>query len=317
MQPVIFSNGQNLDRDLAGELRSAGLHQIFFHIDSGQDRPGWQRRSESALNELRQFYADMICDLGGVQCGFNATITRQSLPEVPAILEWVRANIPKVQNVSLIALRGLDLSPGKRYTVDGQPVDTSRWQSGSSDGREISMTSEEIYEVVERAFPETRPAAYLSGTARPETHKFLIIFYLGSPRKIFGTAGARTVELNEVWTHFRKGRYMAGIARPRIGKRIFLLAGLDREVRKAFLRYLRSALGNPARLFDPLYIQCVNIQQPNEILDGEVNLCDGCLNQMAYNGRLIPSCQLDEYRLYGGPFMEAAGDPEVTHGHVA
>jgi hypothetical protein len=309
MQPVIFSNGQNLDRELAAGLRKAGLHQIFFHIDSGQDRPGWKGRSESGLNELRQFYADMISDLGTVQCGFNVTLTRKTLPEVPAVLDWVRKNIPKVQNVSLIALRGLDLSAGKRYMVDGKIVDTSRWQSGSSDSREINITSEEIYEVVEKAFAETRPAAYLSGTARPETHKFLIVLYLGSPRKIYGTVGARTVELNEVWTHLRKGRYMAGFPKPKIGKKIFLLSGLDRDVRKTFFRYLGAGLKNPARLFDPLYIQCINIQQPNEILDGEVNLCDGCLNQMAYKGGLIPSCQLDEYRLYGGPFMEAAEAP--------
>jgi len=309
MQPVIFSNGVNFSRELAGALRRAGLHQIFFHIDSGQGRPGWEGRSEADLNELRQHYADLVAELGGVQCGFNVTLTRKTLSEVPAILVWVRANIAKVQNVSLIALRGLDLSAGKRYMAEGRLIDTSRWQSGSPDGREISMTSEDIYAAVERAFPETRPAAYLSGTARPETHKFLIILYIGSPRRIYGTVGARTVELNEVWTHFRKGRYMAGFARPRIGKRLFLLAGFDREVRKAFLRYFGTGLRHPTRLFDPLYIQCINIQQPNEILDGEVNLCEGCLNQMAYKGGLIPSCQLDEYRLYGGPIIEAAGEP--------
>jgi len=309
MQPVIFSNGRSFSPELAERLRRAGLRQIFFHVDSGQDRPGWQGRSESGLNELRQRYADMVFDLGGVQCGFNATLTRRTLPEVPAILEWVRANIAKVQNVSLIALRGLDLSPGKRYMAEGRIIDTSRWRSGAADSREITMTSEEIYEVVERAFPDTRPAAYLGGTARPETHKFLIILYLGSPHGVFGTVGPKTVEMNEGWTHLRTGRYMAGFARPRIGKRIFLLAGADREIRRALVRYLRAGLGRPARLFDPLYIQCVNIQQPNEILDGEINLCDGCLNQMAYHGELIPSCQLDEYRLYGGPITEAAGDP--------
>lgn len=309
MQPVIFSNGLAFSPKLAGELRRAGLHQIFFHIDSGQGRPGWEGRPEADLNELRQHYADLVAELGGIQCGFNVTLTRKTLPEVPAILAWVRTNIAKVQNVSLIALRGLDFSAGKRYMAEGRLIDTSRWQSGSPDGREISMTSEDIYEVVERAFPETRPAAYLSGTARPETHKFLIVLYIGSPRRIFGAVGARTVEMNEVWTHFRKGRYMAGFARPRIGKWLFLLAGFDREVRKAFLRYLGTGLKRPPRLFDPLYIQCINIQQPNEILDGEINLCEGCLNQMAYKGGLIPSCQLDEYRLYGGPITAAAGDP--------
>jgi hypothetical protein len=31
---------------------------------------------------------------------------------------------------------------------------------------------------------------------------------------------------------------------------------------------------------------------------------------MVYRGRLIPECQLDEYRLYGGPIYEVGPDWE-------
>jgi len=100
------------------------------------------------------------------------------------------------------------------------------------------------------------------------------------------------------------GRYSAGRENPKVGKKIFFLSILDKEIRKAFGRYLREILRNPIRLFDKIYVQCINIQQPNEMLDGEINLCDGCLNQMIHQGELIPSCKLDEYRLFGGPIVE-------------
>jgi hypothetical protein len=201
----------------------------------------------------------------------------------------------------------LDLSPGKKYMVNGRVIDTTVWQSRSDDPHEITITSEEIYEVIEQQFPGSNPAAYLSGTARPETYKFLILLFLGSPYMTYGVAGGKAVELNEALTHLRKGQYIAGFPNPQIGKKVFFLALVDTEIRRALGRFLGAVLKNPSRLLDRIYIQCINIQQPNEILEGEANLCDGCLNQMAYRGELIPSCLLDEYRLFGGPIVEVKG----------
>jgi hypothetical protein len=314
MQPVIFTNGEKFNRALAAELKKAGVHQLFFHVDSGQKRPGWEGKSEFELNELRQHYADLVWELGGVQCGFNMTIFRRTMPELPDIMGWVRSNIHKVQNVSLIALRGLALTNGKKYMANGKVIDTSLWQSGSADEHEITMTTEEILETVERDFPGSNPSAYLSGTAKPDTYKFLLILYVGSPKRIYGVVGAKAVELNEVLVHLRRGGYVAGFKKPEIGKKIFWLSFLDREIRKALGRYLGVLMRNPGRLLDKIFIQCVNIQQPSEMIDGEANLCDGCLNQMAYKGGLIPSCKLDEYRLYGGPIIEIKENRALGHG---
>jgi hypothetical protein len=220
------------------------------------------------------------------------------------VLEWAAENIDKVQNISLIALRGMDMSEGKRYAACGRPIDTSRWQSGSSDPRELTMTSDEIYDVITTRFPALRAAAYLGGTSRPETTKFLIILPVGSPGRIYGVVGATAVEAKEAVHHLRTGSYAAKTRGARIGRKIFALSVFDREVRKAFVHFVGAAIAAPRRLFEPVYLQCINIQQPNEIIDGETNLCDGCYNQMVYRGRLIPECQLDEYRLYGGPIYE-------------
>ena len=54
-------------------------------------------------------------------------------------------------------------------------------------------------------------------------------------------------------------------------------------------------------MFESVYTQTIHIQQPNEIYDGNVNLCDGCVNMMVSQGRLINSCRLDEYRMFGRP----------------
>ena len=77
----------------------------------------------------------------------------------------------------------------------------------------------------------------------------------------------------------------------------------DASVRRALGRYARAALANPRRLFDRIMVQTISLQQPNEVLNGEANLCDGCLNMMIYNGKLIRSCRLDEYRMFGAPVI--------------
>jgi hypothetical protein len=312
MDPVIFTNGERLDRAAATELKKAGVHQLFVHIDSGQRRPGWEGKSEAELNALRQHYADLISDLGKVRCGMNVTLTRQTLRDVPLIVNWATENIDKVQNVSLIPLRGLDLSDGRRYAANGRTLDLSLWQSASSTPDELTLTSDEIYETVQNARPELRASAYLSGTAFTETTKFLVILPVGSPGRTYGVIGGKSVEVNEVLHHLRKGRYVAGPVNSRVGKRIFILGLFDREIRKALRRFTGAVSRNPALLVKPVFVQCINIQQPNEIIDGEVNLCDGCINQMVYHGELIPSCKYDEYRLYGGPIIEITPEAETT-----
>jgi hypothetical protein len=82
---------------------------------------------------------------------------------------------------------------------------------------------------------------------------------------------------------------------------IFFMAFFDREIRKALGNYLNAVIKDPSRLFEKIFVQSLVIQQPFEVIDGELNLCDGCINLMPYKGEMINSCRLDEYRLLGGP----------------
>jgi hypothetical protein len=309
LKPRLLTNGQNLTWDLARDLKKAGLVNISFHVDSRQNRSGWEGKTESEMNRLRQTYADFISELGGVGCGFLTTIYRSTIKEIPDILSWARQNIPKVGSITLIALRGISLTEEYEYMVNGQRIDLWRLRTSLADTHEISITAEDIFEVIEGRFPGSHPSAYLNGTAVPESYKVLIIPYLGSKWGIFGRVGSKTVEFSQIMHHLLKGRYYLGLRKLVTGKEIFLMSLADPEVSKALRNWLRIGLRNPLMFFDPLYIQTVQIQQPREILDGETNTCDGCLNQMIYRGKIINSCRLDEYRLYGGSLTPMKAPP--------
>ena len=301
IKPVILTNGQTLTRQFATDLKNAGLAKFHFHIDSGQKRQGWTGKNEVELNRLRQKYADLVWDIGGLQCGYNITVYRSTLKYLPEIVGWCRQNMHKVQHISLIAFRAIPLNDTLKLFARGKPVDLHSLYDGTYDGEEITITSEEMFWLLRKHFPDLRPCAYLGGTTSPETYKYLVAVLVGSKKGVYGVLGPKTVELVQIFFHLFKRRYCAFLRNPKAGKKLFLLSPFDREVRRTFANFGRLSLRNPLRFFENLYTQTLHFQQPHEIYDGDINLCDGCANMMIHNDRLINSCKLDEYRLFGEP----------------
>jgi hypothetical protein len=303
MKPMILTNGERLTPELLSELKKAGLKLFYFHVDSGQQRPGWEGKTEAEMNGLRQKFADLLWEAGGLQCGYNITVFPSTLSSIPDILSWARANIHKVQHVSLISFRSILLQDGWTYEVNGCPIDTTRFHCATANPDDLDVSVEKMAEVVGEAFPDIRPCAFLNGTTSPRTYKFLIYLVLGTKKRIYGCLGPKTAELVQVFYHFAKGHYLSFQDKAMPGKKVFLLGLVDREARKSWSRFRRSLFREPRGAFEKIYVQCINLQQPNETLNGKTNLCDGCLNMMFYHGQLIHSCQLDEYRLFGGPIQ--------------
>lgn len=255
------------------------------------------------MNGLRQKFADLLWETGGLQCGYNITIFPSTLSSIPDILSWARANIHKVQHVSLISFRSILLQDGWTFEVNGSPIDTTRFSCATANPDDLGVSTEKMAEVVRGQFPDMRPCAYLNGTTSPGTCKFLIYLLLGTKKRIYGSLGPKTAELVQVFYHLARGHYCSFQDKATPGKKVFLLGLLDREARKSWSRFRRALVRNPGAAFEKVYVQCINLQQPNETLNGKTNLCDGCLNMMFYRGQLIHSCQLDEYRLFGGPIQ--------------
>lgn len=302
VKPIIFSNGEKLTRSLAVELKKAGLAKFHFHVDSAQNRPEWKNHSEIELNDLRQKYADFLWNLGGVQCGFHTTVYRANLNYIPQIVRWCQNNIHKVQHISFIAYRAIPIDQNLQIIVGDQTIDPKSLNNSAPHSDEITITSEEMYQKIRKNFPDLFACAYLNGSTKFNTFKFLIISHVGSKKDCYGSLGAKSVEIAQIFFHLFFGRYFVFLRKPIIGKKIFLLSVFDKRVRTALKRFLIICLKNPLKMFGKTYIQSIHLQQPNEIIDGVINLCDDCVNMMVYKGELINSCRLDEYRLYGEPF---------------
>ena len=312
LKPMIFTNGEPLTPELAAELKKAGLAKIHFHIDSGQKRPSWTGKNEVELNHLRQRYADIIWETGGIQCGFHVTVYRSALQHVPDIIEWCQKNMHKVQHISLIALRGFPQTDEIKYLVNGKEMEIEKLSSFFSDMDEINITTEEIFGLLKNRFPDVNPCAYVNGTTAPQTHKYLVFACIGTKRNVYGGLGAKSMELVQTFYHLFKNRYPFFVKKTKVGRKVFALSLFDKEIKKAFGNYLKAILKNPARLFSRIYSQSLAIQQPIEIIDGEPNHCDSCVNKMIHEGKLVYSCRLDEYRMYGSLLTPVLQKIQVT-----
>jgi hypothetical protein len=298
-KPILNTNGLALDEGLLLDLKRAGLMGLTFHIDSKQGRPHWKHSTEQELNTLRLQYAEMVARVGGLSCAFNSTVFEDTLPAVPDLVAWAQEHIDIVHVMVFICYRAATPDLGFDYWLGDQRIamDPLAYAFDQPVSR-TTISAPEVVGVIRERFPDFTPSAYLNGTHRPDSFKWLLSLRLGRKGRVYGYAGPRMVELAQTMHHLRTGRYLA-YAPPKVlrrGRSMFWLAPFDAGVRKAAGRALRD----PRIITNRVHLQSVMIIQPIDLLqDGRQNMCDGCPDMTVYNGGLAWSCRLEECLQFG------------------
>ena len=301
MKPIVLTNAVKLTPELLKDLKMAGLAGFTIHIDSHQGRPGWDGKSEEDLNELRQHYADMVADIGGIYVIFNSTVYPSTYTEIPDVVRWGRANIDRVHGLVFITYRTAATETSVAHDLSSQEVDFAQLSYVTDRFDEEFVTSPQVYQIIKDNFPEYEPAAYLGGTLKHDSFKWLAAATIGSKHGVFGSVGKKTMELAQTTHHFFKGTYLAYLSCAKTGPWAFLLSPWDATLRQAWRKWIGHVVRHPIHLFDRLYIQSVSVIQAPDILpDGRADMCDSCPDMTVYEGKLINSCRMDEYRLFGG-----------------
>jgi len=302
-KPIVVTNGILLTPELLKDLKRAGAFGFTFHVDSKQGRPGrWRGKSELELNELRLEYAAMLADAGGLVCTFDCTVYEDTLRDVPGLVEWAHRNIDIVQNMVFIAIRQLHEGLPFEWQAGGRPIarDDVVYFADRAHAQELQST--DLLRVVRETFPDFAPCAYLNGTARPDTYKWMLTERVGTSREIFGYAGPKFLELVMSAHHLLTGRYLSHLPPRFRGARATILSlwPFDPGLRRAAGRLLASLVRRPSGLFRRAYFQTVMFIQPVDFLPGgEQNMCDGCPDITIWEDRLVWSCRLGELTRFG------------------
>ena len=319
MKPLILTNGIRMENDpgFMAELKKAGVVGFTFHIDSEQNRPKWKGKTETELFELRQHFADMAYDVGGLFVSFGMTVYPANLDFVPEMVKWANKNIDRVHGLVFIGFRNAGLDGSYNYFANGKPIEPKTSYFGGEWTEESFLTSTDVYNKIKENFPHYETSAYMGGSQTEDKLTWLVSAQLGTKHKLYGSVGPKMVELFEMFHHLRHGTYVIYSPSNKIPKIAFLVGLFDKGVRATWRSFWREALRHPAELFRPLYVQSIGIiQGPDLLADGRVDMCESCPDVTVWNGKLVHSCRMDEWRLYGNymvaqPKQAASGNGQV------
>jgi len=300
LKPILNTNGVALNQKFLKELKQAGVYGFTFHVDSKQGRGGeWKGKNELELNKLRYYYARMLADIGGIACSFNSTVYEDTLQYAPGMVKWAAENIDIVHTMVFICFRYVVPAMPFDWYQGGQKVD---WQSiayHSNTDRKVDILSTDVLKKVREEFPDFTPAAYLNGTEKVDSFKWMLTERIGTKNKLYGYLGSKFLELIMTTHHFFKGTYLS-YASPKLtsmGRSTMLfLWPFDKGVRKAAVNMLK----NPFRLFKKAHMQTIMFIQPVDFMeDGRQSMCDGCPDITVWNDDLVWSCRLEEQKQFG------------------
>jgi pyruvate-formate lyase-activating enzyme len=300
LKPVINTNGLALKPELLKELKRAGVYGFTFHVDSKQGRPAeWRGKSEIELNELRYHYARMLADEGGIACSFNSTVYEDTLQHVPALVKWASENIDIVQTMVFISFRHVVPAMPFDWYAGGRQVEWQSIKYHSDNARKVDMHSTDLVKEIQKVFPDFAPSAYLNGTEKADSFKWLVAERIGTKKKIYGYVGPKFMELMMAAHHFFKGKYISYLSPSLTSKgrlALLFLWPFDKGLRNASAYLLK----NPLRLFFKTYFQNIAFIQPIDFLpDGRQSMCDGCPDMTVWKDELVWSCRLEELKNYG------------------
>lgn len=302
MKPLILTNGVKLwdNKPFLLELKRAGTLGFTFHIDSEQSRPHWKGKTEEDLFALRLEYAKMVNEVGGMFVSFGSTIYPSNLESIPRIVRWANEHIDLVHGLVFICFRAAPMDGKFKYVVEGKPVEVEVGYT-SPDDSEVHVTSADVYEKIKEGNPYYEPCAYLGGTQTHDAVKWMIGVQFGVKGKMLGALGPRGMELVQTLYHLTRKHYLAYTRGNKLPK-VALLAGLldGKGIGRAHRNYWGAILRNPTRAFRQFYTQSIAVIQAPDILDdGRQDMCDSCPDMTVWEGKLVHSCRLDEWRLYG------------------
>jgi len=283
MYPFVHTNGILLSPEKINELKKEGLAGLIIRVDSLSRR---RSTNEEELNSTRQHFGEMIYSARGIHLTFLCVVNKENLQEIGSVIKWSINNSKLVDFVTFIPMRQV-------LFHENDQIDSSKW-----------VTAEDLCKEVQGIIPEIRYASYLGSRKEDTGIKWLHSPWIVMNKKIIGYPGPKFVEAFQMLHHFFKGKYAYKFGEGRSYLNfieILLLSIFLNDFRTIARSFFRQILNNPVNLFKRATVQMLCYIIPPGFINGERDECDGCPDAMLFKGRLVPSCGLEEYKLFGKP----------------
>lgn len=308
-KPILNTNGLALTEGFLRDLKKAGLVGLTFHVDSRQGRPGWKGKTGLDLNQLRLNFAEMVARVGGLSCAFNSTVYEDTLQYVPELVQFAGDHIDIIDTMVFILYRAAVEEGAFDFFHDGKQVNAKPLVYSVEETKQrVDLNAREVVKKLQERFPDFMPSAYLGGTEKTDSFKWLFTGRFGFPAhrgdsKVMGYVGPKFMEYVQNAHHMVKGRYMAYAPKwtMEAGRSSLAMGLVEPGMRTVAKNYAKHVVTKPLDALKKLHYQTVLIIQPIDMMeDGRQSMCDGCPDVTVFNGQLVWSCRLEEYKKYGG-----------------
>ena len=285
LRSLLYTNGRLLNKVRVRRLGAAGLNGIIVRVDSLSED---ESVSEADLHAKRDRYLEIIEHAGGILPAFTMVLDKRNIGQVRDVLDW--AGNRGIGFLVLIARRDFIFAEGDRPAV------------------EEYIHQGDLAEALTRS-PGFRFAAYLGSQLEDETVKWIQAFRVVHRGKTLGYGDAKLAELMQAWHHFRQGRYcyVEKVKNTKLSPPLLMfLALINGSMRGVLSRWLAGVLRRPASVFSLPSLQVINSVFPPRFIDGRRDFCDGCPDAILHEGKLVPSCVLEEIKAFGAPYVMKA-----------
>ncbi len=275
LRTMLYTNGVLLKPEVAGKLEDAGLTQLVVHIDRFQVRPDIAVGETHA--ELRERVVKLMQPFSKVRLGFIQPLTAQCKEETDQLMQFLTHHIDRVNLMVFTLYR--DICWNESVASNVGPV--------LSMDDAMTMFSQ---------IHKFEPTAYLPKETNPAKPAWVFAQRAGIPDQILGSFSSRFYQFAHERYFKKNGKYLF-ISRQNSIKIASLISLINwKSTRKILWQYLKSDMSNMLKSKRNIYFQTFLIISPPEIIDNKRELCNGCPDRMLYNGKLVPSCILEELK---------------------
>ncbi len=275
LRTMLYTNGVLLDAEMAEKLAAAGLTQVVVHTDRFQSRPDL-KKDESHI-KLREKYVEIVRNFPALRLGFIQPISADCNGELFTVMEFLEKNIDVVNLMVFTLYRNIC------------------WTESCSKELNTDITVQNLIDNIRKGY-EYVPAAYLPATGNSNEFAWLFAQRVGLPGKIFGYFSPSFYAFAHKRYRRKSGRHLFISRINSIQVSSLAQFVLRKSVRKIVFNYLKYRKTNKEIEKNKLFFQTLLIIRGPEKRSGKWDLCNGCPDRMIYNGKLVPSCILEDLR---------------------
>lgn len=270
LRVMIYTNGTTLSRENVSRLTQLGVTQFLVHVDEFQDRPDFPQ--EDAL-EIRKKFCRLFEQVPEAGLGFIQPLSPESLENIGKLTQFYSQNRHMIRLVVFTLYREIHWEHQQKPAIDTQ------------------LTMQEAIKKLE-AVGFIKPASYLPGTENEQQPAWVFSYSIGRKNKISGFLSAKAYQKIQERYKNRNGRFLF-ITRQHIVR----WTGLFKLI--FFPGILNVLIKNPPFGVTLFFQTSLLIRGPLKH-DGGWHLCRGCPDAMLHNGKLVPSCILEEIKANTG-----------------